>query len=214
MALRHALLTLLADESLSGYDLVRYFDGSVGFVWHATHPQIYRELEKLRGEKLVSGRLVRQTGRPNKTVYSLTAKGRRELLEWAAMPSPPRMIKDGTFLRAFSYGRIDPAVARARLAEYEARHAERLVRYRKLSELVAALPDDARRVGALLTLRAGIFVEEAYFNWCSWAREFLDDAERKRPRGPRTRRRAQAPSEAQRVILREAAAARRAQRRS
>jgi DNA-binding PadR family transcriptional regulator len=211
MALRHALLTLLADERLSGYDLVQYFDGSVGFVWHATHPQIYRELEKLRQEKLLSGRLVRQTGRPNKKVYSLTAKGRRELLEWAASPPPPRRVKDGTFLRAFSYGRIDPAVARARLAEHQTGHAERLAHYRKLAEMVSQLPDDARRTGALLTLQAGIFVEEAYLRWGKWACEFFDDLQRQRPARRRRRTR---PEAVQRAILREAAAARRSPRRS
>lgn len=213
MALRHALLTLLADENLSGYDLVQYFDGSVGFVWHATHPQIYRELEGLRREKLVSGRLVRQTGRPNKTVYSLTVKGRRELLEWAATPTPPRMVKDEAFLRAFSYGRIDPAVARARLLEDETAHAERLAHYRKLFELVSSLPDDARRTGAVVTLRAGIFVEEAYHQWSKWAREFLDEGKDRPSRGKKARLRADTPEDVKRVILQEAAAARRTQRR-
>lgn len=213
MALRHALLTLLADESLSGYDLVQYFDGAVGFVWHATHPQIYRELERLRREKLVTGHLVRQTGRPNKTVYSLTAKGQRELLEWAASPAPPRLVKDDSFLRAFSYGRIDPEIAGARLSEDESSHAERLAHYRKLFDLVSTLPDDARRTGAVLTLKAGIFVEEAYHQWSKWAQSFLDESQRRRPRAGRSPRRVETPEDVKRGILREAAAARRAQRR-
>jgi PadR family transcriptional regulator AphA len=212
MALRHALLTLLADDDLSGYDLVQFFDGSVGFVWHATHPQIYRELDKLRAEKLVTGRLVRQSGRPNKTVYSLTPKGRRELLEWAATPAPPRMVKDGAFLRAFSYGRIDPSVARTRLIEDETAHAERLAHYRKLFEAVSTLPEDARRTGAVVTLKAGIIVEEAYHQWSKWAREFLEDAERRRGRSSRSRRTTEKPEEVRRAVLREAAAARRARR--
>lgn len=212
MALRHALLTLLADEDLSGYDLVQYFDGAVGFVWHATHPQIYRELEKLRREKLVSGRLVQQTGRPNKTVYSLTAKGRRELLDWVASPAPPRLVKDGTFLRAFSYGRIDPDIAGTRLQEDETSHAERLAHYRKLFDLVSTMPDDARRTGAALTLKAGIFVEEAYHEWSKWARSFLDESQRRRARPARGSRRSDDPDDIKRTLLREAAAARRAQR--
>lgn len=212
MALRHALLTLLADENLSGYDLVQYFQGSVGFVWHATHPQIYRELERLRREKLVTGQLVRQIGRPNKTVYSLTAKGRQELLDWAASPAPPRMVKDGAFLRAFSYGRIDPEVAGTRLREDESAHAERLAHYRKLFQAVSAMPEDARRTGAVLTLKAGIFVEEAYHQWSKWAREFLDDSSRRRSRGARSRRRTESPEDLKRAMLREAAAARRTRR--
>jgi DNA-binding PadR family transcriptional regulator len=173
MSLKHALLTLLADEKLSGYDLVQYFDGSVGFVWHATHPQIYRELEKLRRERLISGTLVVQRARPNKTVYGLTRKGRRELLAWVTTPAPRRTIKDGTLLRAFSYGRIPPALAQQRLRDYRAQHEQQLAHYRVLAELVAGVAHDRRRLGALLTLRAGLFVEEAYLRWCDWALEHL-----------------------------------------
>ena len=183
MALRNALLTLLARERLSGYDLLTYFDGSVGFVWHATHPQIYGELKKLRREKLVSQKLVVQTGRPNKKIYSLTEKGEQELLKWVATPAPEQTMKDGMLLRAFSYGRIDPAVAIACLEEYRARHAERLGSYRELTELASASPADASRIGSLLTLRAGVLHEEAYLKWCEWAIEFL------RGRRPAPRRR-------------------------
>lgn len=190
MALKYALLTLLAREPLSGYDLLTYFDGSVGFVWHATHPQIYGELERLRGEKLVSQKLVVQTGRPNKKVYSITPKGTQELLQWVATPAPEKTMKDGMLLRAFSYGRIAPDVAVARLEEYRARHAERLARYRELTELVSASTDAAARLGSLLTLRAGVLHEEAYLKWCEWAIDCLrrELPARRRALPTRTRR--------------------------
>jgi hypothetical protein len=40
VSLKYAVLTMLARESFSGYDLVTRFDGSVGILWHATHPHI------------------------------------------------------------------------------------------------------------------------------------------------------------------------------
>jgi len=185
MSLRYALLTLLESQPLSGYDLLTYFDGSVGFVWHATHPQIYRELERLGRERLVSHRLVLQTGRPNKKVYSISEKGRRALHAWVATPSPLQTIKDGMLLRAFSYGRIDASVAAARLAEYRQFHAERLARYRELRGAVAEAPDDAFRTGSLLTLEAGVLHQDAYVRWCDWAIRFLE--RRRRSSGRRRR---------------------------
>ena len=41
MSLRHAFLGVLQDESLTGYDLVRHFPGTVGFLWSAPQSQIY-----------------------------------------------------------------------------------------------------------------------------------------------------------------------------
>jgi len=187
VSLKYAILTLLVGRPLSGYDLIHYFDGSVGFVWHATHPQIYRELERLRRQRLVSSRLVVQHGRPNKRLFSLTARGRRDLLAWVATPAPLQTMKDGMLLRAFSYGRIDPKVARARLAEYRHLHEERLAHYRGLADAVAAAPTDAARTGALLTLQAGLLHEESYVRWCDWATSLLSRTARPPRRGARRR---------------------------
>ena len=44
MSLAHAVLTSLIEKPSSGYELARRFDKSIGYFWHATHQQIYREL--------------------------------------------------------------------------------------------------------------------------------------------------------------------------
>jgi len=177
MSLKYALLTLLTgDRLLSGYDLLHYFDGSVGFVWHATHPQVYRELDKLRREGLVANELVVQSGRPNK-------KGMHELLAWVATPTQLQLMKDGMLVRAFSYGRIDLDIAVARLAEHRALHEERLVRYRELMKLVEGSPDAAFRTGYQLVLQCGIMHQETYLRWCDWATKFLRRSRRRRDRG-------------------------------
>ena len=41
VSLRHALLGALKDQPLTGYDLVRHFQGTVGFLWSAPQSQIY-----------------------------------------------------------------------------------------------------------------------------------------------------------------------------
>ena len=46
MSLAHAVLTSLIEKSSSGYELARRFDKSIGYFWHATHQQIYRELAR------------------------------------------------------------------------------------------------------------------------------------------------------------------------
>lgn len=50
MSLPHALLTSLAERPGSGSELTRRFDRSIGYFWHATHQQIYRELARLEDE--------------------------------------------------------------------------------------------------------------------------------------------------------------------
>ena len=40
MALTHAILTALLEEDLTGYELAKQFDVSLGFFWTASHQQI------------------------------------------------------------------------------------------------------------------------------------------------------------------------------
>ena len=54
MSLRHALLGVLKDRPLTGYDLVRYFQGTLGFLWSAPQSQIYPELRRMESEGLVT----------------------------------------------------------------------------------------------------------------------------------------------------------------
>ena len=82
MSLKHVILGFVDMMPLSGYDLKTMFDSSVQFYWSATHTQIYRTLDKMSKEGLVTFEVVQQTERPNKKVYSITEEGRKELREW------------------------------------------------------------------------------------------------------------------------------------
>src|SRR5690606_2138604 len=47
MSIQHALLTSLLERPSSGYGLANRFDHSMGYFWHASHQQIYRELGRM-----------------------------------------------------------------------------------------------------------------------------------------------------------------------
>ena len=86
MSLKHVLLGFVDMTPLSGYDLKTMFDSSVQFYWSATHTQIYRTLDGMLKDGLVTVEVVQQTERPNKKVYSITEEGQKELREWLQTP--------------------------------------------------------------------------------------------------------------------------------
>ncbi|CDT54032.1 putative Transcriptional regulator PadR family [Vibrio coralliirubri] len=90
MALPHILLSELEKKSQTGYDisciLIRTPHGRY---WRASHQQIYRDLNKMLENKLVTVRLVPQVGKPDRKIYSITKLGRVELSEW--LSSPPEL---------------------------------------------------------------------------------------------------------------------------
>ena len=94
MSLDAAILGFLSERPRSGYDLkTRCFDGAARDFWTADQAQIYRTLERLQAARLVSAARKRQSGKPDRKVYSLTDLGRQTLSMWLGtlVPlSPPR----------------------------------------------------------------------------------------------------------------------------
>jgi len=71
---------------MSGYDLAKNFDASIGFFWRASHQQIYRELGKLRDKGYVKSEEITQSGKPNRIVHTITDDGRGALNAWSKKP--------------------------------------------------------------------------------------------------------------------------------
>ncbi|WP_237300863.1 PadR family transcriptional regulator, partial [Vibrio anguillarum] len=68
------LLALLSDHKQStGYDLAKMM--STSRVWRASHQQIYRQLNKLADDGLLSCHEEPQDGKPDRKVYFLTKLG-------------------------------------------------------------------------------------------------------------------------------------------
>jgi DNA-binding PadR family transcriptional regulator len=74
--IRTALLSLLADKPMHGYDLIRELEQRSGGAWRPSPGSIYPTLQLLEDEGLVTGQ--EQDG---KRVYTITDAGRVELEE-------------------------------------------------------------------------------------------------------------------------------------
>jgi PadR family transcriptional regulator AphA len=90
----YALLGLLTlcPEGATGYDLRRLAERSIGNFWSESYGQIYPALKQLRKAGLVTAR-EEAAGKRDRTVYALTAAGRRQLAEWlrtSVRIQPPR----------------------------------------------------------------------------------------------------------------------------
>ncbi len=83
MSLRHSLLAILTAEDMTGYDLVKYFDGTVAYVWSAPNSQIYPELRRMEADGLIEATEVPRGQKATKRVYSITPAGRTALRSWA-----------------------------------------------------------------------------------------------------------------------------------
>jgi len=124
MTLRFALLASLSARPRTGYDLLRIFDSSVGFVWHAAHTQIYPELRRMEAEGLLESVEVPRGPRAHKREYRITDRGLETLRTLASTPVEPLPEKDPYRLKAAYMEWADPKGARGQL-ELHLNHYER-----------------------------------------------------------------------------------------
>ena len=155
---------------MTGYELAKTFDSSIGFFWKADHQQIYRELSKLRERGHIQGREVVQSGKPNKLVYTLTAEGKAAFRHWAARPSTPASIKDDLLVRLYALDSVDVEPLRTDLMARLEHHRDRYERYERILKKRfpqgTASPAD---MGKLLGLRIGLQHERVVAEWCEEA---------------------------------------------
>ena len=174
MALGDAILACLTEHPMTGYELAKTFDSSIGFFWKADHQQIYRELSRLRDRGYIQGREVVQSGKPNKLVYTLTSEGRAALKHWAARPSSPPSIKDDLLVRLYALDSVDIEPLRTDLMARLEHHRDRALRYERI--LNKRFPDgtaSSADTGKLLGLRIGLRHERMVAEWCEEAIDAL-----------------------------------------
>jgi DNA-binding PadR family transcriptional regulator len=175
MALAEAILVCLTDKPMSGYDLARAFDTSIGFFWHADHQQIYRELRKMKAAGLVRDEHVVQHGRPNKNLWTITDAGRQRIADWSRAGSDPASIKDELLVKLYALGHVDRTALRAQIADRVAGHKEQLELYEQILRKHYSAVDtaDADQVGKYLGLQLGLRYERGWVEWCEEAMRAL-----------------------------------------
>ncbi|MDO5744001.1 MAG: PadR family transcriptional regulator [Micrococcaceae bacterium] len=131
MSLRHALFALLVVEPMTGYDLHKQFEGSVGHVWHAPDSQIYPELKRMESEGLLEGEDIPWGPRGKKRQYHVTDAGKSAFRAWMNTPLEYARTRDPAHLKAAYFEWADPASAREQLRAHIDHHAELLAQWRE-----------------------------------------------------------------------------------
>jgi DNA-binding PadR family transcriptional regulator len=169
-----ATLGHLGGDEASGYDVKKFVDDALGYVWAPSKTHLYTVLRRLVDAELASRRDVAQRSRPNKQLYRITDRGREVVREWLDRPEtetdPDRSI---FMLKFFFGGQAGRESLLAQLRTFRDLYAGRLQTYERIRD---SRPMSARR--SEFTFRAllyGIARAEAAV---SWADATLDDLSR------------------------------------
>lgn len=184
MSTPHALLISLIEKPSSGYDLARRFDKSIGYFWHATHQQIYRELGRMadhgwiaadeQGNSVTNGEPAEADGaekKSRKKVYRVLPAGRDELARWVLAPGLGLDQREEILVKLRADAAIGPLGLADEMARLIALHEARLETFLKIEQkdFAAGQADRTRQIHHAL-LRRGIRYEE---DWVKWAKDLL-----------------------------------------
>ena len=155
----YVILGMLAWRPMSGYDVKATVDRSTRLFWAASYGQIYPELRRLAEAGLVEGEAEPGSGR-RRTLYGLTAAGRRALEEWLAEPPQTFETRDEGLLKLF-FASAAPETAATSLDAKRRYHEAKLAHLRQIE--ATGLPEGF----TALVLRFGIESSEWMADWCA-----------------------------------------------
>ena len=173
---RYALLGMLSIKPMSGYDIKKLIETSISNFWTESYGQIYPILKMLVAEKLVTRKTEKQSGKPDRHVYALTAAGRRVLREWLARAPTRKVARNELLLKLFFGEEIPVNASLAHITQFRQRQRELLERYAATEkEIRTKHKSNPNAPFWLITLAYGRRESEALLRWCDDATKILDD---------------------------------------
>ena len=170
--LKYILLGGLNYLPLTGYQLKQYMENSTTHFWYAQTSQIYRTLDQLEKEGLVTSEIQEQHDKPDRRIYHITPKGRDDLRAWLETPMTEiEPVKDTLLLRLFFSAQLDKQTILTQLRLQRALHKKQLdLLVNTIKDVVngQARDNPLLQRDALMwdiTRRNGQIFEEAYIRW-------------------------------------------------
>ncbi|GAK85717.1 transcriptional regulator PadR family [Vibrio ponticus] len=172
MSLPHVILTVLSTRDATGYDITKEFSATIGYFWKASHQQVYRELNKMAQNQLVTCVLEPQEGKPDRKVYSITDAGRVALGEWFDQPTAHPTVRDEFSAKLMACSVQPSAAFKDQLAGLVEESRKLVEHYKEIETAyysnIASL-DKQQRLERL-TLRRNLLLRQT---WIEWADEVL-----------------------------------------
>jgi PadR family transcriptional regulator AphA len=161
VSLRYFVLGLLAQQSMSGYDIKRFLKGLSWLMGSPSSGSLYPALRALLDEGLVSVEIVPGVDRPPRKIYSIEEAGKLELQAWIEQPIVSNASLKAFVMRLLLAGSFSPAGLAAYLGQRRAQVATQQADLVKMTKMLDAETDP----GLFLALDYGLELASAEVAW-------------------------------------------------
>ena len=131
--LEQVALGVLMQQPMSGYDIKKVIDSSVGLFYKASFGSLYPALGRLTDKGMVS--VTELADSKNKKIYTIEDLGRAEFVSW--LKEPLEGTRSAHLIKIFFYDYLDEETRQFRLAEYEAGLRSKMGQIKAVQGIVA-----------------------------------------------------------------------------
>jgi len=164
---KYAILGMLSIEPMSGYDIKKEIEESISNFWTESYGQIYPVLKNLVAEKLVTKTVQKGAGKPDRHIYALTERGRKELQSWLAQDAMPKVERNEFLLKLFFGEEVAVTVSIRHVEQFRELQRGLLEKYKAIEKEIKTLYlDNPNAPYWLMTVRHGQYVRQALLDWC------------------------------------------------
>ncbi|TCZ76602.1 PadR family transcriptional regulator [Paenibacillus albiflavus] len=130
--LENIILGLLMEGELSGYDIKKTIDSTIGMFYKASYGSLYPALGRLTSKGLVS--VTELENSKNKKLYRILPSGKEMFLAWLA--EPLQISLNEHLLKIFFYDYLDEETRQVRLNEYGVKLETEIRRMQAVEQIV------------------------------------------------------------------------------
>ncbi len=135
MNVKTLCLAILYDADVTGYDIRKLStDGEYAYFIDASYGSIYPALAGLEADGMVQSRVERQSGRPDRKVYSITDAGRQKFHSELFAPLDSDLFRSEFLLFARFAALLPASLVQTRLAEQIAEMDRKLDDIKRLQD--------------------------------------------------------------------------------
>ena len=163
----YTILGLLSVQpDLSGYDIRKGIQQSLGYFWAESYGQLYPALKRLATDGLITPSKASTKGRKQRQTYVITEAGGSALRQWLALPFHNEPPRNEFLLKLFFAGAGSPDIAIAHIQDLNERNRRWLMTIKTIeASIPPEQPSNPNLPYWMLTLGMGEALTRAALEW-------------------------------------------------
>ena len=161
VSLRYFILGLLAQQSMSGYDIRRFLKSLSWLIGSPSSGSLYPILRTLPEKGLATVETIPGLDKPPRKIYTITEAGRQELQAWVDQPAVSKAPLKAFVMRLLLAGNFSTAGLIDHLEQRRAQVAAHLGALQQATEMSTEKDD----LGQFLAMDYGLAMASAELSW-------------------------------------------------